>query len=316
MKKQYLMLAGILALSLTAAGCGRKEEVKEPQVQVTATPAPTPTTGAEESNLVEMQKSEDSDITNIIGEKTATASRVILVNNTGDDIAGLYVRGTIDDDEEWGDELIQGRFVLKNGEKALYYYDPSAKDLEGNTISAYDIRIVYTNEDRNECFFRKLPLKTISQITLCMDGTGEDAIPYAKYLTGTSKTEVSTLNEVKQRLGLLDSENDETDDEESEDQEETTPTPQPDDSASVTVTPAPSETPEDDGTSQGEDMIRTAESCIGKSLDDLIAACGEPSGSDYEEEPETGETGYHYYDNFTVSTTVDADGNEIVAGVW
>ena len=51
-------------------------------------------------------------------------------------------------------------------------------------------------------------------------------------------------------------------------------------------------------------------------LSSLIAALGEANGSDYENEPETGETGYHYYDTFTVSTTVDESGNEVVAGVW
>ena len=37
---------------------------------------------------------------------------------------------------------------------------------------------------------------------LRMDGKGEDAIPYATYLTTNATKEVSTLNEVKKRLGL------------------------------------------------------------------------------------------------------------------
>lgn len=58
-------------------------------------------------------------------------------------------------------------------------------------------------------------LKQFLQITLCMDGTDDDAIPYAKYLTGTSTKEVSTLDAVKERLGITDdgeSESDSTDD--------------------------------------------------------------------------------------------------------
>ena len=83
------------------------------------------------------------------------------------------------------------------------------------STASYDIRIAYTDEDTNECFFRDIPLGTISQITLCMDGTDDDAIPYAKYLTGTSTKEVSTLDAVKERLGITDdseSESDSTDD--------------------------------------------------------------------------------------------------------
>lgn len=315
MKKRYLAAVGILAFSLAAAGCGKKEESKTQQPEVTATPAPTaaPTGGA----LVTMQKAEDSDIKNVIGEKTSTASKVILVNNTGDDVASIYVRPTIDDDEEWGSELVQGNFVLKNGEKALYYFDPNAKDEYGNTANTYDIRIVYTDEDKYECYFRKLPLKTISQITLCMDGTDEDAIPYARYINSTTKKETSTLNEVKQRLGLLD--NDEDDEDEDAD-ENTRPTSAPAQTSTpdVTQAPAPTQASEEPGEEDPpkSELQQAAEGCIGQSLDALISACGEPIGSDYQEEPETGETGYHYYDSFTVSTTVDENGNEVVAGVW
>ncbi len=310
MKKRYVMLAAVLTFSLAAVGCGKKEEPKAEPPAATATPVPTsaPTQGA----LVQMQKSENSDIKNVIGEKTSTASKVIMINQTGGDVASIYVRPTIDDDEEWGSELVQGKFVLKNSEKALYYFDPNQKDEDGNTVSTYDIRIVYTEEDRSECYFRKLPLKNISQITLCMDESGDSSIPYAKYLSGTSKKEFSTLNEVKQRLGLLDSEDDTEDEEQTETPEptempETTPTPD--------VTQAPEE-PADPDELPKTDEIKAAESCIGQSLDTLIGVCGEPIGSDYQEEPETGETGYHYYDTFTVSTTVDEDGNEIVSGVW
>lgn len=313
MKKRYVILAGILALGLLAAGCGKKEEPVQQQPEVTATPAPTitPTPGA----LVEMQKSEDSDIANVIGEKTATASKVIIVNNTGAEVRSIYVRPTIDDDEEWGSELVQGKFVLKDSEKALYYFDPNAKDEDGNTVSTYDIRIVYTDEDRSENYFRKLPLKTISQITLCIEDTDDGLIPYARYISGSSKTEVSTLDEVMQRLGLSDSD----DDTEDEEEQEPTEAPQPSASPEATPTPAVTETPEDPDDEEDppeSEAIQAAKGCIGQSLDALIAACGDPVGSDYQEEPETGETGYHYYDTFTVSTTVDEDGNEIVSGVW
>ena len=47
-------------------------------------------------------------------------------------------------------------------------------------------------------------------------------------------------------------------------------------------------------------MISTAEQYIGQSLDALEGACGSPQGSSYEDDPETGKTGFHYYSNFTV----------------
>ena len=64
--------------------------------------------------------------------------------------------------------------------------------------------ITFSDEEQNDCFFRQLPLLTISQLSLCMDGEGEDGIPYATYLTSGSTKEVSTLKDVKARLGIED----------------------------------------------------------------------------------------------------------------
>ena len=63
-------------------------------------------------------------------------------------------------------------------------------------------------------------------------------------------------------------------------------------------------------------QIQTAEGYIGRSLDDLISAIGDSVSSEYDEDPDNGTSGYYYYGNFTVSTTVGADGNEVVTGVW
>ena len=202
-----------------------------------------------------------------------------------------------------------------------YYYEPDEKDADGNAVTSYDIRITYEDEDYTDCYFRKLPLKTISKITLHMDGTAEDGIPYATYLTGTSKTETSTLSEVMARLGLDDSE-DSSEDDSQETDTAPTPTSAPQQSgptAAPTSAPQPTSTPDNSGgsnTAPDDSSADKAKQYIGQPLSSLVAALGEANGSDYENEPETGETGYHYYDSFTVSTTVDDSGNEVVAGVW
>lgn len=323
MKKRYLILTALLVTAMAAAGCGKKKTEETPQeAQVTVAPAEnTDTANSDEGALVDMQKSEDSDIKNVIGDKTTTASKLIIVNGTGSDIAGIYVRPTSDDDDEWGDELVKGLFTLKSGDKALYYYDKNVKDADGKTVTSFDIRIVYADDSLTDCYFRKLPLTTITQITLKMDGSGDDAIPYATYLTASSKKETSTLNEVKKRLGLDDSSNSDEEDNETPDP---TATPVPDSTADPTATPTPDSpaadptatpVPDNPGSNDGPTADQ-AKSYIGQPLSSLIAALGEANGSDYENEPETGETGYHYYDTFTVSTTVDESGNEVVAGVW
>lgn len=297
MKKKYLLLVGLMTLCLAFAGCGKDKEEPVQEVQVTATPEPTATPTPEpEEELVQMQKTEKEK--NAIGNKTATASKAVIVNKTGSEISAIYVRPNTSymDDSEWGTDLVNGSFTLKTGEQAVYYFDASAKDEGGNAITLYDIRIQYTDSSKSECYFRKLPLNTISQISLCMEGTGSGSIPYARYLKTGSTTEYSTLEEVKERIGYYD-----TDDEEEEEYSAPTATP----------------TPEPDEISQQiDENIGSAESCIGSSVEVLFGTIGEPQGSDYVDEPESGETGYHYYDSFTVYTTVDENGNEIVAGVW
>ena len=327
MKKRGLILTSLLLLVVAvAAGCGKKnkkEDDSSTNTQVTVAPTEGADSDSQDSELVNMEENTEESISNVMGEETDTSTKVIFVNRTGSEIAKIYIRPHTDDDEEWGDDLVNGMFTLKDSEKALYYFESSEKDSDGNTVSSYDIRITYSDEDKNECFFRMIPLQNISQITLKMDGTGEDSIPYATYLTGSSKIETSTLNDVKERLGLTDDE-DEDDSENDEDDnssnsssssssaQQVSSTP-----SAAAATPTPTSAPSDsDNTQSDNDAASQAEQYIGQSLDSLIAACGEPQGSDYQDEPETGETGYHYYSSFTVSTTVDEDGNEVVAGVW
>lgn len=180
LKKRYLAIAGLAVLTIAASGCGKKNTTEQTPVQVTPTETPqaTPTVTIDLVNMEEVSEK------NVIGEKTATASKVAIINRTGSEIAAIYIRETPSDDadeetaDEWGDDLVNGMFTLKNGENAVYYYEKPS-----SSSTTYDIRITYTDEEANECFFRNLPLTSIKQIILCMDGKGEDAIPYAKYLT-------------------------------------------------------------------------------------------------------------------------------------
>lgn len=314
MKKRYLILAGLLALTVAAAGCGKdKEEKPVQQAEVTPTATPVPETGTDDLVNMEVTKEEK----NVIGEKSTSASKVTIINKTGDEVGAIYIRKHPSDEEEdddWGEELIQGAFTLKNGEQAVYYYaKPSSAGI------TYDVRITYTDEDKNECFFRDLPLAAMKELTLRMSGTGEESIPYATYMTGSGKKQVSTLEDVKKRLGITDEDESEEEDTDNDSQEETTP--QPTAAPEPTAAPQPTTAPgpdydESDDTTPTDDTIDTAKGYIGQSMNDLIGQLGSPQYDEYEEEPDTGKTGYHYYQNFTVSTTVDENGNEIVTGIW
>ena len=277
-----------------------------------------------------------------MGTKSETTTSIVFTNKMGSTISAIYVRPTRDDgddsDETWGSDLVNGKFTLANNDKAVYYMEKDQKDDNGDTATSFDVRVTFSDEEQNECFFRQLPLTTISQISLCMDGEGEDAIPYATYLTSGSTKEVSTLKDVKVRLGIED-DSEESDSTDSTDSTDVTPTPSADDqdddsdstdstdSSSSDSTPSsdpssdqpsadPTAAPSDDNGGDNEDPASVAAGYIGQSMSALEDACGSPNGSDYEDEPESGKTGYYYYDTFTVSTTFDDNGNEVVSGVW
>ena len=67
-----MILGGLLALTVFAVGCGKDYET--PKVEITVTPTPQ----EKKEELVDMQKSTDDidAIVNVIGTKTATASRL------------------------------------------------------------------------------------------------------------------------------------------------------------------------------------------------------------------------------------------------
>ena len=317
-KKKYLAVAGLMALAVVISGCGKKNSGDS---VVQATPTPTQETAVTATPTPELINMEEAVEKNVMGEKTSTASKVTIVNKTGSEVAAIYVRETPSDDsedDEWGDDLVNGMFTLKNGENAVYYYE------KGSSSVTYDIRITYSDEEKYECFFRKLPLTTMKQITLRMDGSGDDSIPYATYLTASSTKEVSTLNDVKKRLGLS------TDDSDSDSSATPTPTDSSDDSSSSNSSNSdsnnanPTSTPSADNNSDPDDndtdptnsTIQKAESYIGMSIDDLESAVGAAQSSEYDDDDTAGTTGYYYYSDFTVSTSVDENGNEIVTGVW
>jgi hypothetical protein len=66
-------------------------------------------------------------------------------------------------------------------------------------------------------------------------------------------------------------------------------------------------------TAPAEDAFALAESCVGKSVDELVALIGEPDSKDYAASclVEGGEDGNWYYDGFTVYTLKTDDGETV-----
>lgn len=334
MKKKYIaVLLGCAVLSL-AAGCGKDQEAEQNDAKQQATTAVTGQVTAEaDENLVNMVKLEETPTPaeKTMGVRIATSATVTFVNKTGKTITNFYVRPFSSDysSTEWGNDLIGDEFAIENGEEADYYYEPGDAVLQ----NTYDVRIVYNNEvGTDENYFRNLPLESIGEIALNLNG---EQVPYATYYDNDLKTQVSTLQEVLVRMGLAQEEDDlltptpepeQTSDEDADEMTETT------DPSLVTPTPegagqegaAPTSVPQVSPSNPYEEIenqqtVREiAQGYIGQSIDNLLADpnVGEANDVSYGTDPDMGEGGYYYYDSFTVFTSVDEQGNETVTQIW
>lgn len=320
MKKRYVLLAGMCVIGMLAVGCGSKDTT----VEVTPTPTPTIEVSGK-GNMVEMQQSTGIDktkIMKIMGTKTATSAELVITNNTGLEIDCFYTRPS--GEEDWSDDYIQDKFTLQAGEQALFYYDPAAKDENGVSITKYDLKVSYTDDEESDCLFRNLTLSDIEELKLKM----EDGIPFVTYTSLSTKQEVSTLEDAKARMGRTEDEDSETDQDETSEDKTTSDDSSDSDSDADSDSSADSENSSDSDNSfdsdngeqttddSGSDMRTVAEGTIGQSVDALNSACGGANSTEYDTDAESGsQIGYYYYDGFTVST-IEQDGQEIVTGVW
>ncbi len=338
MKKKYLLLIGILAVCCMLGGCKKKKDADK--VSTSEEPTIITKENSVSGQVVEMQQGsgiDKSKITNIMGTKTDTASDLVVTNLTGAEISAFYARPS--EEEDWGDDQIQGKFTLKNNDRALYYYEKDA--------SMYDLMVSFA-DGTDDCFFRELTLSDIQELSLNID----DGVPYVKYQSLSTKQQVSTLSAARKRMGLPDvgtsgnglsgssSQSSGTKNRTGTNTNGSSGTgngasvaDQPaddinniDDGSGTTATePEPTQAadPGDEGTDvppgmdgQGQTMRDTAQGYVGQDMDNLVGEVGAANATEYGTDDAGDTVVYHYYDGFTVSTTEGDDGEQTVTGIW
>lgn len=349
MKKKYLLLIGILAICCMLGGCKKKKDADK----VTAEPTIITKEDSVSGQVVEMQQGDQIDkskITNIMGTQTATSGDLVITNATGAEISAFYAK--LSDDEDWGDDLIAGRFTLKNNDRALFYYEKGASPSSGAAATKYDLMVSFADpSEEDDCYFRELTLGDIQELSLNIDADG--GVPYVKYQSLATKQQISTLSAARKRMGLSDLETDisgnKTDrstqsqprgtsdrsgintDTGSSGSAAATDQPADDDdtgtgTGTVPADPQPTTQPTDPnnggdvvppGDGQGQDMRETAQGYVGQDMDSLVGEVGTANATEYGTDDATGDTiVYHYYDGFTVSTVEGEDGGQTVTGIW
>lgn len=316
MKAKYFAIAGVIALSIFAAGCGTNSgEVMETTDQVTVAPpteTPTPTATPKPTETPTPTPTPVPEDKNVIGTKTDTAQRVAITNNTGAPVTAIYVRPTIEESDEWGTDLVNGAFTLAAGDESDYYIEKDAKDEAGNKIATYDIRIDFAEEaGRNENYFRNLPLATISKLSLTTQDFEGSTVPYAVYTIGDSTQEVSTLNAAKERMGIAADTPADIPETPSAGNAEAADSPEPSYSQSSS---SGVEFVEEDGVNYySGGASGDLEGYVGGGIGSFQSAYGLPVNC-YDESANGGGIFYDYGD-FTVETQFDYDGNEYIANI-
>lgn len=205
MKRKYLLLIGILTVCCVLGGCKKKTDAAKVSA---SSEEPTIITKSDSvsGQVVEMQQGSNIDksqITNVMGTQTATSGDLVITNLTGEDISAFYARAS--EEEDWGMDYVEGKFTLKNNDRALFYYDKEAKSSSGAAITKYDLRVSFADESLDDCYFRELTLSDIEELSLNL----EDGVPYVKYRSLSTKQQVSTLSAARKRMGLPDSDSSE-----------------------------------------------------------------------------------------------------------
>ena len=304
-----IIIAAVVIFRVTDSGKTGKPGTSETagQTQIASpTQAPVEAIPDDDSDqIVEMEKekAKPEESGKVIGEKTAVSSKVILTNNTAFEIISLFLRSSDGPKTEnaWGKDLFENRITLKDKEQVTYYY--SEPDSASGRASSYDIRMVVSFGGSSSVEeIENVPFTGIKEIILRLDVSGDSGVGYAEYIDADGKK-----NSTRNGHDSVD-----------EEEQTSTPTPVPETSSEIPDDPTQAPEPQDEEDTEifSDDAI-SAVQYIGQPFGNLESVFGSPSGgSDYEEEPDTGMTGYHFYDTFTVSTTVDENGNEVVSGIW
>ena len=140
----------------------------------------------------------------MIGEKSdaADTARICIENGTGMDIVGIEVRT---DDMDYQDSLISYSEPVKDGEKAVLYYNTTeaeqAAQANGNT-PVYRVRFTFPDDS---VVVHDFPFGSLDEVRVCVENTYGSGYLIYKDSTGQDvSTEEIEIHITRRQLGLED----------------------------------------------------------------------------------------------------------------
>lgn len=175
MKRKIFTGILVIVTACLVLGCGKKEEGAR-KAERTET----------ESNHGKEAEKEEEEEYQTIGEETGDAVRILLTNQTGEEIIGLSVKASSAGEES--ENLLDKGMKIGKEETVYMYYTPEKADSEEDekTRTTYDLSLSCADERVVE--ITGLELEDMEAAELCF----EDEVGFVKYKSADSGKEIST----------------------------------------------------------------------------------------------------------------------------
>lgn len=177
MKRKIFTGILVIVTACLVLGCGKKEEG--------ARKAEGTETESNHGKEAEKEEEEEEEY-QTIGEETGDALRILLTNQTGEEIIGLSVKASSAGEES--ENLLDKGMKIGKEETVYMYYTPEKADSEEGekTRTTYDLSLSCADERVVE--ITGLELEDMESAELCF----EDEVGFVKYKSADSGKEIST----------------------------------------------------------------------------------------------------------------------------
>lgn len=178
MKRKIFTGILVIVTACLVLGCGKKEEG--------ARKAEGTETESNHGKEAEKEEEEEEEEYQTIGEETGDALRILLTNQTGEEIIGLSVKASSAGEES--ENLLDKGMKIGKEETVYMYYTPEKADSEEDekTRTTYDLSLSCADERVVE--ITGLELEDMEAAELCF----EDEVGFVKYKSADSGKEIST----------------------------------------------------------------------------------------------------------------------------
>ncbi len=174
-----VLFMGTLAASVIMSGCGKEKKEEKIVVSSSATtPVPTQTPSPIPTATPVPIK--------MIGEKVQGAYEILLKNETGKQIRGIFIK--TEEETEYKVNLLMQNDPFKAGEERILFYKVAGKENADSQVEKQEYSVQLVFDDETEVILHDFPFGDLTKTEIHM----EDNVAYLTYISAKTKAPVST----------------------------------------------------------------------------------------------------------------------------